>query len=514
MGLDSVRARVARRLSAIPLRIGLVLVLVVLAASALVISGGAVTSALSRTLTARADEQLTEAARTWAMPQPMKQQTGADGRQVWVPAVGPAPQNRSAPTVDQPRRYYEIRTGANGEVYWELDASAPAVGSRPLLAGVTAGVPKTVTSQGDSTVRWRVLSTTNEYGTTTIAMPLDEQHDTVIWLLWFQAGTGAVVLALLGAAGYFVVGRSLRPLRKVEETAAAIAGGDLDRRVPVRGVDTEVDHLARSLNIMLGRIQQGVAETEASEEAARRSESRMRRFVADASHELRTPLTSIRGFAELYHQGALPDTDVVLARIEGEAARMSVLVEDLLMLARLDARRPLEHAPVDLLSLAGDAVHNARAADARHRGDGPAREIGLEVRDGVGTLEVTGDQSRLRQVLANLLGNASTHTPPGTPITVALTPWPEQVRIDVIDRGPGLSASDQARVFERFYRTDRSRTRASGGSGLGLSIVSALVDAHGGTVSVDSVPGEGARFTVVLPRTRSGVGTHDWPTLS
>ncbi|MGY2060274.1 HAMP domain-containing sensor histidine kinase, partial [Nocardia gipuzkoensis] len=274
----------------------------------------------------------------------------------------------------------------------------------------------------------------------------------------------------------------------------AIAAGDLHRRVPVRGVETEVDHLARSVNAMLTRIQHGVAATEASEEAARRSEANMRRFVADASHELRTPLTTIRGFAELYRQGASQDPRQVLERIEAEAARMGVLVEDLLMLARLDAQRPLQRVPVDLLSLAGEVVHGARAMAQR------AHPITLEIAPGTGTLEVRGDADRLRQVLVNLVGNAVSHTPPGTPITVRLTPAADEVRIDVADTGPGLSEEAAARVFERFYRTDSSRTRASGGTGLGLSIVQALVGAHGGTVGVASEPGHGATFTVVLPR--------------
>lgn len=226
----------------------------------------------------------------------------------------------------------------------------------------------------------------------------------------------------------------------------------------------------------------------------------MRQFVADASHELRTPLTTIRGFAELYRQGASRDPALVLERIEAEAGRMGLLVEDLLMLARVDAQRPLESVPVDLLVLAGDVVHGAQAMAAEQ--DGPNHPVALDVRSGPGTLEVPGDAARLRQVLANLVGNAMAHTPPGTPVTVRLTPGEDDVRIEVSDRGPGLSPEAAARVFERFYRTDASRARASGGSGLGLSIVQALVTAHGGAVAVDSAPGEGATFTVVLPRTR------------
>jgi two-component system OmpR family sensor kinase len=360
----------------------------------------------------------------------------------------------------------------------------------------------TVPASDGSGTKWRVLVTSNRYGSTTIGLPLTDNNDTVSKLIGFQAATSVAALVLLGAAGYMVVRRSLRPLREVEETAAAIAAGDLNRRVPVRNVDTEVDHLAQSLNAMLAQIQYGVTATEASEEAARRSEAKMRQFVADASHELRTPLTTIRGFAELYRQGASRDPKLVLERIEAEAERMGLLVEDLLMLARLDAQRPIESEPVDLLGLAGDVVHSAQAMTARQ--EGADHPVALDIQSGPGTLEVCGDAARLRQVLANLVGNALSHTPPGTPVTVRLTPGEDEVRLEVSDKGPGLSKEAASRVFERFYRTDASRTRVSGGAGLGLSIVRALVTAHGGTVGVDSAPGEGTTFTVLLPRGPAG----------
>jgi len=221
----------------------------------------------------------------------------------------------------------------------------------------------------------------------------------------------------------------------------------------------------------------------------------MRRFVGDASHELRTPLTTIRGFAELYRQGAASDAAAVqrlMGRIESESARMGLLVEDLLLLARLDAQRPLEREPVDLLTVASDAVHDAKAV-------APQRVVRLEVLEGPGTPEVMGDEGRLRQVLSNLVTNALTHTPQDTAVTVRVGTLAEQVVLEVADDGPGLSGEDASRVFERFYRTDTSRTRASGGTGLGLSIVAALVSAHGGSVSVDSQPGQGATFRVLLP---------------
>jgi two-component system OmpR family sensor kinase len=244
---------------------------------------------------------------------------------------------------------------------------------------------------------------------------------------------------------------------------------------------------------MLAQIQRAVASSESSAEAARTSEDRMRRFITDASHELRTPLTTIRGFAELYRQGAARDVEMLMSRIESESRRMGLLVEDLLLLARLDAQRPLERRRVDLLAMATDAVHDARSI-------APRRDITLDVFDGPGTPEVLGDEARLRQVLGNLVANALQHTPETAAITVRVGTDGDSSILEVCDQGPGMTQEDAHRVFERFYRADSSRARASGGTGLGLSIVDSLVLAHGGTVSVTTAPGEGCRFLVRLPR--------------
>ncbi|MEU7139938.1 HAMP domain-containing sensor histidine kinase [Nocardia sp. NPDC046473] len=495
------RAQLSRRVASVPLRIGLVIALLLLTAVALIASGAAVTSALSQSLTQRTDEQLYDASRSWAQPRPMKQVRTNDGSVQWVPADSPGPSPQPRSVAEQPRRFFELHKSASGQVFFEVPGGGNASGV-PDLSGQVGDSPTTVGSADDSSVHWRVLTASNQFGSTTIGLPLSDNQETVSRLIFFELATGTIALVALGVVGYLVIQRSLRPLREVEDTAAAIAGGDLHRRVPVRGVDTEVDHLARSLNEMLAQIQYGVAATEASEEAARRSEAKMRQFVADASHELRTPLTTIRGFAELFRQGATTDATMVVGRIESEAERMGLLVEDLLLLARLDEKRPLERKPVDLLALAGDAVHNAQAIAARQKPTPSSleRRIGVVVDAGEGTMDVIGDGPRLRQVLANLLGNALAHTPPEAAVMVRLTPFRDEVRIDVIDSGPGLSPDAAARVFERFYRTDTSRTRASGGSGLGLSIVHALVAAHGGRVTVHSEPGEGAVFTVTLPR--------------
>jgi two-component system OmpR family sensor kinase len=367
------------------------------------------------------------------------------------------------------------------------------------------GAPFTVRTLRHGDSRWRVLAVPLPGGTTSVvvALSLDDVDNTVTQLTLVNAVVGLAVLGLLAVGGYLVVRSSLRPLVEVEHIAGAIAAGDLSRRVPERDPRTEVGRLGRALNGMLGQIESAFRAREASEQNARRSEERMRQFVADASHELRTPLASIRGFAELYRQGAVPDeADVqrVMRRIEDEALRMGVLVEDLLLLARVDEQRPLEYAPVDLLQIAGDAVHDARAV-------APDRRIELELLPSDTPPIVPGDEARLRQVAANLVSNALTHTPASATVRVRVGTDGATAVLEVADDGPGLTPEDAARVFERFYRADPSRTRSSGGTGLGLSIVAALVAAHGGTVEVDTNPGRGATFRVRLPVSAAGPAT-------
>jgi two-component system, OmpR family, sensor kinase len=312
----------------------------------------------------------------------------------------------------------------------------------------------------------------------------------------------------------------------IERTAAAIAAGDLTQRVPdpepgALEPQSELGRLSRALNAMLAQIEAAFTARAASESAARfaeatareaaeaalaseararRSEERMRQFVADASHELRTPLATVRGFAELYRQGAAAapeEAAQLVRRIEDEAARMGLLVEDLLLLARLDRERPLELAPVELPVLASDAVEAARAM-------APDRMVTLDITPGAGRLVVLGDEGRLRQVIGNLMTNALTHTPPDASVTLRLRrDKGNQAVIEVADTGPGLSPEQAERVFERFYRADAARTRRTGrgatGTGLGLAIVAALVRAHHGQVEVDETPGGGATFRVRLP---------------
>lgn len=344
--------------------------------------------------------------------------------------------------------------------------------------------------------QWRLLAIPlpDDSGTLLVSTNLANVDAISARLTFLELITGGVVLVALAGVGYLVVRSSLRPLAEVKDTAGAIAAGDLTRRVPEHPPRTEVGQLSSALNGMLAQIESAFRTQQASEAAARSSEERMRRFVADASHELRTPLTSIRGFAELYRQGAADDVARLMSRIESEADRMGLLVEDLLLLARLDAQRELARAPVDLVALAADAVHDARTLS-------PDRRVTLEVTHNGLVPVVLGDEARLRQVLGNLMTNALTHTPAGTPVTVGVGTEPGWAVLSVSDKGPGLAPEDAQRVFERFYRADSARTRSAsrGGTGLGLSIVAALTAAHGGNAELDTAPGAGAVFRIRLP---------------
>ena len=441
--------------------------------------------------------------------------------------------------------------------------SLPAVPTSLAWAKANSGKLVTVPAQGSNDT-WRVITEPVSYqvatdqgtvqvnGTLIVGTDLGNVSATVGRLVGAELIVGLIILVILTMAVVALVRANLRPLVDIEETAGEIADGHLNRRVPERDPHTEIGSLGRSLNIMLSQIETAFHAREESEAAAHHSEERMRRFVADAGHELRTPLTAIRGFAEYYRQrgGLVPhwdrrapaaptaagagggvspeadramdgltpeDLDRLMQRVEKEAARMGLLVEDLLLLARLDQQRPLARQPVDLLSLAGDAVHDARLL-------APARTVDLSVQAGAAFL-VIGDEPRLRQVIGNLMSNALTHTPDGTPIEVSigsgtldprLPSSSPAVTLDVTDHGPGMTPEQAHRVFERFYRTDQARTRATGGSGLGLAIVNALVSAHGGVASVRTAPGQGATFRIALPlapEARGGATADDDPDL-
>lgn len=352
----------------------------------------------------------------------------------------------------------------------------------------------------DDGSRWRAtsfpVSVRGQPGAITILQNLNDVEEAVERLRALMLLLGVAVLLASGALGLVAIRRSMAPLRQVEDTAAAIAAGDLSRRIPERPTTTEVGSLTASLNTMLTQIEAAFRDRETSE-------ARTRRFAADASHELRTPLASVRGYAELYRQGAVPpgEVDTVMRRIEDEAKRMGGLVEDLLLLARLDEQRPTRSEPVDLAALAVDAALDAQALD-------PDREVtvaGLAGPDAdPAPAPVLGDEDRLRQVVANLVANAVRHTPGGSPIELAVgtdaAAGTTEAVLEVRDHGPGLAPEHAERVFERFYRVDASRHRGTGGgSGLGLSIVAAVAAAHGGTASVRATPGGGATFVLRLP---------------
>jgi len=351
----------------------------------------------------------------------------------------------------------------------------------------TQGKPFNLNSEND--LHYRVIATSlpSGQGSVLVASSLENVSKTLKELGFLFLLISLLVLALVGLLARAFIRISLKPLSEVEVTAAAIAQGDLSARLPEAKPTTEVGKLTTSLNRMLERIEESFA-------VRVESESKLRRFVADASHELRTPLTAIRGFAELHRQGAVSGeekTKELVQRIEKESIRMGSLVEDLLLLARMDQTPELAKEPVDLDNLIHEVVASARAA-------GPDHPITVDLPEGDNF--VLGDSTRIHQAVANLLANARTHTPSGTPIAVSIKQLESETTITVADKGPGLSHADQEKIFERFYRADTSRARTKGeGSGLGLSIVDAVMKSHGGSVSVLSELGQGCEFTLHFP---------------
>jgi two-component system OmpR family sensor kinase len=474
----------------------------------------------------RVDSQLRAAAQVFAVLPPRVAETGAERS---PPA---ALADFSTDVLGNPVVTYLAK---DGTIQSSIDSLAganrtskargPAL-SRLGTAAVAAhgGRPFTVDStKGDA--RWRVIAvprvargallgtgvtTSADSGSVVVATSMEQVDGTVsrMWLNYRTTGGG--LLAILAVAGWFAVRSGLRPLYRVEQTAAEIAGGDLSRRVPeLASPNTELGRLAAALNGMLGQLETAFA-------ARAESEARMSRFVADASHELRTPLAGIKGLTDLHRMGALAereDIDATMTRIARESERLTRLVEDMLQLARLDGhalnatgqpttRRAqdsppgLDLAPADLRTLAAEALHDVRALD-------PARTVTLTGPTGNGppaSAPALADEARLRQVVTNLVGNAVTHTPPGTSIRIGVGMVGAHAVLEVADQGPGLTPDQSTRIFERFYRADTSRNRATGGAGLGLSIVHSLVTAHAGHVEVDSTPNHGATFRILLPR--------------
>ena len=424
-----------------------------------------------------------------------------------VPATGPPGDVGTSrhpelldPALDLVGAPYLVYLDAGGAVAGELHSSRLDRASLPppdQLRGVPADGAAVDLPAADGSGRWRAVARrTTGWATTVIAAaPLAEVDATVARLRTTSLVGGGVLLVLLTAVGWFALGRGLRPLRRIEHTAAAIAEGDLTRRVPVLAAPTtEVGHLARSLNTMLGQLEQAFADRAAAQ-------ARTRTFLSDVSHELRTPLFGIKGSTELYRMGGMPgraDVDQAMLRIDREAARLTSLTEDLLLLARLDEapEAQLDRAPMDLRTLADDARHDLRALD-------PSRPVELTGPDGdgpPGPAPVHADEDRLRQVVANLVGNAATYTPPGSRVRIGVGRANGRAVLEVADEGPGLTADQAPRVFDRFYRTDRSRTRTgSANAGLGLAIARSLARAHDGDLELDTTLGQGACFRLTLP---------------
>jgi two-component system OmpR family sensor kinase len=366
------------------------------------------------------------------------------------------------------------------------EVSAPAVDASTLQTAATEHPGQAFTVPGTNGPSYRVIALQEPDGDILVlGLPLGSVNAAMNRLVLVEVAVTLFVLAVLAVVAFWVLRLGVRPVKEMTASATAIAEGDLSHRVPVAPAGTEAGQLGAALNTMLGRI-------EAAFDARAASEQRLRRFVADASHELRTPLTTIRGYAELYRQGGLEDRealDQAMRRTEQEALRMGGLVDDLLLLARLDQGRPLEKAPLDLGVLAIDSCSDAQVVAPDHR-------IVADVQPDV---IVDGDEPRLRQVVHNLVRNAVVHTPTGTNVHVQVAVIAGRAVLEVRDDGPGMDSDAVAHAFERFWRADTSRARVSGGSGLGLSIVQAIVEAHGGHVSLSSTQGVGTTVRVDLP---------------
>jgi two-component system OmpR family sensor kinase len=479
------------------LRSRLTLGIVLLTAFGFLLSSLVVKNALEGYLTGQVDNQLLALSAT-ALPQIAESGIAQDqddlrgphNEERERPAEAPRPRG---PLSRIPTTFSVTVLDANGSVTGELGGDLNAAPIADYLVGFDLeevaehqGEAFTVEGEGNN-FRAVAVALPNNAGSIVAAQSLNDLNKTVGKLGFFFFLIGAALLTLIAIASRLVIKIGMRPLEDVEETAEQIAAGDLSARMPDANPHTEVGRLVTSLNSMLGRIEQ-------SFDAKIESENKLRRFVADASHELRTPLTAIRGFSELYRQGAVSGeepTRELVGRIEGESIRMGSLVEDLLLLARLDQAREMESKPVDLEDVVESAVASARAAGPDHKVS--FTPTGEE-------LFALGDEARIHQVVANLLANARAHTPAGTQIDVSITRDSDGIRIAVADNGPGLSTEDQQKIFERFYRADPSRVRVDGeGSGLGLSIVDAVMKAHGGSVTVASEVGKGATFTLFFP---------------
>jgi two-component system OmpR family sensor kinase len=496
------------------LRSRLLIMLVVLLVLGLVGSACATFFATRADLIDLADEQLTAVGRDLTV---LAEASGRAGGAVRLPS------GQSADRTDDALLWLSLVRGGGSPSFFQIrepdgrvrqtvaPTGAPGLPERLTPGPATAENPDGAVLRGAETPDnglddWRVRTSRLPGGDVLVIGTRTAVFDGMLkQLALIQIFWTFVALALVAVMAWRAIGHLVRPLEEMALTAGAIGGGDLSRRVERAEPRTEVGRLGLALNAMLGQIESAFRQREASEQ-------RLRRFIADASHELRTPIASVRGYAELFRRGASARPDDLakaMHRIEAEAERMGLLVDEMLLLARLDAGRPLEREPVDLAALAGDAVADARAVE-------PDRPLRLDC--GTEPVVVAGDAARLRQVLDNLLANVRRHTPAGTPASVRIGAADGWALVQVSDSGPGLTEEHRDRVFERFYRADESRSREQGpdrygrdrygGAGLGLAIVAAVAAAHEGEAEVASAPGEGTTFTVRLPRqTRSDAGS-------
>jgi two-component system OmpR family sensor kinase len=474
------------------LRSRLVLALAVIVGGALLVSGALLAHFTRAALVDRIDQELISLATTGTRVQRLGDLTET--------------------SADAGRRLAVLRLDDQGTVVSALPSGfASDPDPLPDLPVYPDGIPADAYAivatrrSADGSLQYRVITAQlrggmrgDRSGVIAVAAPLATVDEAQRALVRTMLAVGSVAMLVTVGLGWLVLRRGLLPLERMTRTAEEISAGDLSHRAGIPDDDTEVGRLGAAFDTMLDRVEGAFEEQRLALEAKERSEDRLRLFVADASHELRTPLTAVRGYADLYHAGGLADrADLQRAmdRIGTESRRMGDLVEDLLLLARLDQGRPLRADPVDLSAVIADAVADERAVE-------PGRPVEAEIEPG---LVVTGDEDRLRQVAGNLLANVRVHTPAGSPVEVVLRRAPGDdgiAELRVVDHGPGIDPAAGARVFDRFYRTGTGRSRETGGTGLGLSIVASLVHAHGGAVGHEATPGGGATFVVRLPVAR------------
>lgn len=479
----------------ISLRARLALITVVTVAVALIVANIAISRYLSSSLLDRRDDQLNTLVRyaNAALSRPEGARPEGVPPEATIPNQNTGEEDIQLP-LDLAAAYAEIRD-RDGEVVssgflFGDTREPPEIPRRLILDRSGSGYFDTETADGTP---YRAIAVEFPENDTVVvaALPLTGNDETNAELLLIQVIASAAVIGVTGALVWWLIGMGLRPLRRIERTAAAIAGGDLSERVEPAGHRTEIERLGATLNQMLAEIEDAFA-------AQAASESRLREFISDASHELRTPLTTLRGYTELFERGAADDPAfraTAMRRVHEETVRMSRLVNDLLLLAQLDEERQLESELIDLVKIVGDIAADARIID-------PNRTVAVTAPE---QLTVTGDRARLTQVIANLVTNARTHTPAGSPIEILLlTTDGAEAAMSVIDHGPGVDPELGSRIFGRFVRHGASQHRTgSRGTGLGLAIVAAIITAHDGRCGVEATPGGGATFWIRLPLARA-----------